>query len=278
MNKEEREEIVKRLLKSKQVPVGFHENPKAPDFSNALLVKRVNNSVDKLSALGFTGFSEIRDALKGIWFVRNIGATPAFHSQMPGVLAFKSGQMTYLDSYLVDDKQNRIDDGNKNLNTIPMAAVAVACRKGCENLPPNKKILTLDDLKKIGVTMVKYKGEWHLKGKNKGPWDTHSAQRWQTAAVNRLLRHFFQDVFFSIGEIMDESDLEGLPMPENDKSRAENWAERNAEGLTDPPQEESGIELEQEPSFEVEQPPVEDPPPPPQQEEKKEDSFDKWSF
>ncbi len=247
----EKKNIFDIIIKRAMVPDGFFSEPKKPNYNDGLMIDRLMETIAALWKMGFHHYAGIVFMLKWVWFPARTIKLPHFHSQGPQILAQQKGILSYYCTYLIDEKQRRIDDENSNIFSYPIAAVAVGSRKGCEKLPLLKKIVKLTDLEKMSVSIVKNTGNWYLKqkksdGKNNAVWSKHSAQKWETCAGNRLIRHYFAEALASCGINFTEDSFPEEEVSEK-ANRAQSWGENKSASV--------------EPKEEAERPEEDTPPP-----------------
>ena len=174
--------ISEYLLRHKLVPSSFETR------------EEVFMAVQLCYSYGFKVFGDIIKAIKDIYI---FNGTIQIFGDLPISIVRASGQLEYNKEYFVDSEFQEICVANKNINSLPEAAVCEIKRK---NTPKQEFIVTKKDLELSGGTLND-NGSWTFykkKDKISQTWRKYPKVHWKNRVRNLALRSVFADILKSV--------------------------------------------------------------------------------
>ena len=189
------------LIERKLVPATFH----SPD--------QVFMAVQTAFALGFKKYGEINLAIGQMYILPSQGKV-MLYGDLPLALVKRSGLLTHFEEFYVDYDHKKISIENKNLESLPLAAICLIAR---ENKEVKEHQVTLNDLNSAGI-VLKTKSPLAFTSYNRNPcWTKYAKIMWTRRCRNKALRSTFPDVLLGVALSPENNPIETHKEVEKEK-------------------------------------------------------------
>lgn len=204
---------------------GFElQGDKTLAFANYLIDRRLVpatfNSPDQVFmaiqtafALGFKKYGEINLAIGQMYILPSQGKVMLF-GDLPLALVKRSGKLTHFEEFFIDQEHVKISIENKNLESLPLAAICVLGREGKDK---SEYQVTLNDLQSAGIEL-RNKSPLAFSSSNRNPcWSKYPKIMWTRRCRNKALKSMFPDVLLGVAMATENNPKEREKVVQTEK-------------------------------------------------------------